>query len=157
MFVLPTLPLEGGLQAESDRASALAEAIASGGAPGKAGYTDDQKNAMAVHMAEQLRRKWLVTYVRFGAVSWNLEDEDGPIPFDVNAVLADYGMARLVADKCDELYGETVALPLLQGQATASPRGPTRRRTSAKTASTKARRGSSSRPNGRAASKRLTA
>lgn len=156
VYVLPTLPLEGGLAAEHDRATALSEAIAAGGPQPKGGFTEAQKDAMSVQMAETLRRRWLVTYVRYGAKDWNLVDESGPVPFTPDALLADYGLARLVAEKCDELYGETVALPLLRRRSPTSPAGQTARKTSAK-ASTRRRSGSSSPRSGLAATKRLTA
>ncbi len=156
VYVAPTLPLAGGLQAESDRAAALAAAIATAGPMPQGGYSEAAKESMAVYMVEQLRQKWLVTYVRYGAKDWNLIGESGPLPFSVEALVADYSLARLVADKCDELYGETVALPLLQRQPKPSQPGRTPRKTSAKT-STQRRNGSSSPPNGPAASKRLTA
>ena len=79
---------------------------------------------MAADMTERLRRRWLITYVRHGAVGWNFEDTAGPIPFDVEAVLDDYSVAQPVAEKGDELYGDTVTRPLLARLATPSRRGP---------------------------------
>lgn len=72
-----------------------------------------------------LAEKWLVTFVRHGAIGWNFNDEDGPIPFDVEAVLADYSIAQPVAEKADELYGEAVTRPLLDRLRSISRRGPT--------------------------------
>jgi hypothetical protein len=124
----PTLSLDGGLAAEHDQGRALAEALAQGvavaGGVVPKQWSDAQTEAMARDMSERLRRKWLVTYVRYGAVGWNFLDESGPAPFDVEVILADYGIAQPVAEKGDELYGETVARPLLARQATLSQRGP---------------------------------
>ncbi len=128
VYMRPTISLDGGLAAEHDSAQALAEAIAegvavAGGIVPKEGWTEDQKTAMARDMGERLRRKWLATYVRYGAVGWNLVDEQGPVRFDVQAVLDDYALAQPVAEKGDELYGETVNRPLVARQATRSQRG----------------------------------
>lgn len=128
VLVRSTISLDGGLAAEHDSATAMAEAIANGvaaagGVPPKE-WSEAQKAEMTRDMSEFLRRKWLVTYVRYGAVAWNFEDEAGPIPFDVEVILADYGLAQPVAEKGDELYGDTVARPLLARQATTSRRGP---------------------------------
>lgn len=129
VFMRPTLSLDGGLAAEHDSSTALAEAIAegiavAGGALPKDGWSQDQQDAMARDMTERLRRKWLVTYVRHGAFGWNFVDETGPVPFSVEVILADYTIAQPVAEKGDELYGDTVARPLLARQATRSQRGP---------------------------------
>lgn len=140
VLMAPTLSLLGGLEAEHDNSVALAETFAAAG-PGP--YTDEQQSQMALDMTERLRRRWLVTYVRYGAIGWNFEDEQGPIPFDVEAILADYGIAQAVAEKGDELYGETVARPLLARLATPSRRGPTVRSISPRT-STRKRRARSS-------------
>lgn len=60
-----------------------------------------------------LQARWLVTYCRHAAVGWNLTDAAGkPVPFDVEALLADYTFAYVVADKADDLYREAILRPL---------------------------------------------
>lgn len=156
MYVAPTLSLQGGLAAEKDNATALVETLANAGKPPKGGWNDANSEPLAIDMASRMRQKLMVTYVRYGAIGWNWEDVDGPVPFDVDAIIDDYAIARPVAEKCDELYGETVTRPLLTRLAQRSPTGPMDHRTS-RTSSTQKRRGSSSRANGQVASKRLTA
>ncbi len=140
VFMLPTLSLEGGLAAEHDNSLALGETLAAAGNPP---FSEAQQQLMARDMTERLRRKWLVTYVRYGAVAWNFEDEQGPVPFDVEAIVADYGMGQPVAEMGDKLYGETVTRPLLSRQETRSPRGRTDLSTSRKTSTRTPRRRSS--------------
>jgi hypothetical protein len=73
-----------------------------------------------------LAQLWQVTYLRHGAVAWNFLDARGkPLPFDVEAILADYSIAQPAAEKADELYGEAVMRPLLNRLSTISPDGPT--------------------------------
>jgi len=143
VFVRPTLSLAGGLEAENDQSAALVETFAAAGTPPPGGFSKDQQSQMAIEMTERLRRKWLVTYVRNGAVGWNLVDEAGPIPFDLEAVLDDYGLGQAVAEKCDELYGETVARPLLARLATPSRPGRMVRSTSPRTSTSPRRERSS--------------
>lgn len=127
VFMRPTISLDGGLAAEHDTTTALAEAIAHGvalvgGVPPKE-WSPEQEAAMAADMSERLRRKWLATYVRYGAIGWNFLDEAGPIAFDVEAILSDYTLAQPVAEMGDELYGESINRPLLARQATLSQPG----------------------------------
>jgi hypothetical protein len=99
VFVLPTPSLKLGLEAQRD----IRESLGDG---------------------SMLAERWLVTFVKYGAIGWNFEDEDGPIDFDVEVVLADYSIASPVAEKCDELYGEAVTRPLLNRLRNISQRGP---------------------------------
>ena len=101
VYLTEKISLEGGLAAQQD--------IATAGSDGNA-----------------LTRRWLITFVRFGAVGWNLRDEDGPRPFDVEALLADFGLAEPVADRAAELYSEAVMRPLLRASSKDSPTGSTR-------------------------------
>jgi hypothetical protein len=147
--------LSGGLAAENDSATALAETLAHAGKAPPGGWNDSNSEPLALDMVERMRTRLLVTFVRYGAVGWNFEDERGPIPFDVDAILADYALAREVAEKCDELYGETVTSPLLDRLGTRSQRGRTARSTSPNASTRKPRRRSSRAPT--AASRRLSA
>lgn len=109
----PTLSLEGGLEAED----ALRDV-------NTVEMTPDERGRL-------LQRKWAVTFVRHGAKAWNFHDEDGePIPFDIDAILADFGIARLVADKAADLYTEAVLRPFQTLLAARSPTGRTKATTS---------------------------
>lgn len=92
-----------------------------------------------------LAQLWQVTFVRYGAIGWNLVDEDGPVDFDVNALLEDYTLARPVAEAADDLYGEAVMRPLVARLKATSPRGRTNGSTSVTQPSTSKPRVRSSR------------
>ena len=77
-----------------------------------------------------LTQKWLVTFVRYGAQGWNLQDDDGPVPFDVEDLLADWALARPVAIRAGELYQASVMAPFLSTPAKPSRNGRTRATTS---------------------------
>jgi hypothetical protein len=115
VLLAPTLSLEGGLTAEDDLRIVTAE------------HTDARERGMA------LQRRWAITFVRHGAQGWNLHDEDGTeLPFDVGALLDDYGIARPVADKAADLYSEAVLRPFQTLLAARSPTGATEATTSAR-------------------------
>src|SRR3990172_6655238 len=100
VYIAPTPSLACGLEAQAD----IIEAAGSGA---------------------MLRARWQVTVVRHGAVGWNLLDVEGAaMPFDLDALLADYGLAAAVAERCDELYGDVVMRPLLRRLGSISPSGP---------------------------------
>lgn len=99
VFLATTLPAEGGIVAEQQM--------------GEARDTD------------VLTRLWLVTFVRYGAQGWNLHDEEGPTPFDVEVLLADWALARPVALRAGELYQAAVAAPFLNTPAKPSRNGRT--------------------------------
>lgn len=101
VFLAPTLSLEGGLEGQADIRAAVGNGTA-------------------------LAKRWRVTFVRYGAIGWNLVDEEGePVPFDVDAILADFALAYPVSEAADDLYGESVVRPLLARRKTTSPPGPT--------------------------------
>lgn len=139
VYLLPTLPLEGGAAAELDLLDV-----------GSIG--DEHRRTLA------LVAKWTVTYVRYGAVGWNWQrvSESGqmePVPFDVEILLADYQLSRAVAEKANDLYGNGDRSPLLRGaverpnrQQRRSRTGPTEPSTSRRPASTTTRSRSSSAP-----------
>lgn len=110
VWLTPTVSLAGGLALEADLRAALVEAA-----------TSDQWNEEAV--STLVTSKWLTTALRHCAVGWNLEDEAGPVPFDVDRLLADYTLARHVADAAADLYSETVLVPLAQSVSGASANG----------------------------------
>lgn len=104
VFLASTLPAEGGIVAEQQM-----------------GESRD---------VEDLTRKWLITFVRYGATGWNFIDENGPTPFSVDDLLADWALARPVALRAGELYQAAVAAPFVQKPAKPSPTGRTRATTS---------------------------
>ena len=99
VFLSPTLPAEGGIAAEQDMTESGGDANA-------------------------LTRRWLMTFVRYGAKDWNL-----PEPFDVDTLLADWAIARPVAIAAGELYQASVMAPF----QTAPPRPSRTGRTTATT------------------------
>lgn len=119
VYLAPKLSLAGGLQAQAD----IIEAAGNGG---------------------MLAASWQVTFVKHGATGWNFLDEDGEVPFDVNVLLEDYGLSSPVAEKADELYGESVMRPLLARLNATSRTGRTNGSTSATPRSTTKPRGRSS-------------
>lgn len=109
----PTLSLDGGLAAEQDLQVVAAE------------YPDPTERAAA------LQRRWVITFLRYGAKDWNFHDEnDEPIPFDVQALLDDYSLGRVVAEKAADLYSDAVLRPFQARLATRSPTGLTTATTS---------------------------
>jgi hypothetical protein len=113
VFLTPTLSAVGGIAAEQD-----------------------MSNAEGDH--EALTRQWLITFVRYGATGWNLEDDDGPRPFDVDDLLADWAIARPVAIRAGELYQAAVIAPFLPAPSKRSPTGRTRATTSRRPSPTRA-------------------
>lgn len=142
IFVLPRPSLQLGLASEVDQANALAETFKAAG-PGP--FTEADHQRLADDMGLRLRGKLLETYIRHGAVGWNFQDETGPIPFDVEEVIADFAIAGPVADFCDEIYGETVTRPLVQRAQKLSGTGRTASTTSPRPTPIRKRRASSSR------------
>src|SRR5690349_16815535 len=65
-------------------------------------------------------------YVRRGVVGWNLVDENGPVPCTLEALEAlPYVDAYEIADRADDLYGESVLAPLVKRIGSSSRTGPT--------------------------------
>jgi hypothetical protein len=114
VYVSPTLPMRGGLVANR-QAIARATEVASG-------------------KSSNLEDDWLETFVRYGSLAWNLLDAQGDsVPFDVELILADYSMARLIAEKANDLgYGDAVMAPFLRTPAKPSRNGRTPGTTSAR-------------------------
>jgi hypothetical protein len=113
IYISPTLPLRGGLVANR-QAIARAKEVAAG-------------------LSNNLQDDWVETFVRYGALGWNLLDEDGdPVPFEVEAILADYMIATVVSEKANDLgYGDAAMAPFLRSGLTKSkPAGKKRPRRS---------------------------
>lgn len=106
VYLSPVISLDGGIAAEQDVVKAE-------------GDTD------------KLIRLWVRTFLTFEAKGWNLVDEAGePVPFSLDALFSDYGLARPAADKAVDLYGDTVLGPLLKRLVGRSPTGQTTATTS---------------------------
>lgn len=101
VYLAPTLDIDGGTEAESDVVEAAG---------------DERK----------LKRLLLRTFVTYGARGWNLTDAEGqPVPFDVEMILADWSVARIVADAAADLYTDSVLAPFVTALQARSPTGPT--------------------------------
>ena len=100
VYLRPTLSLEGGLRAQQGIAEAGGDTA-------------------------ELTRRWIMTFVRYGACGANFIE-----PWDVEAVLADFSIGAPVADRADELYSEAFLRPLGISRQPTSPRGPTAASTS---------------------------
>lgn len=113
VLLAPTLSLDGGLAAEQDLRDVNSD-------------TDDARER-----SNLIQRKWAITFVRHGARGWNFHDEEGnDLPFEVEELLLDYGIARAVADKAADLYTDAVLRPFLTLLAARSPTGRTKATTS---------------------------
>ncbi len=118
--IRPTLSLEAGLEAEAMLTDAIARF------PLEPGAGEEEQERIAAARTRFLRPRWLRAFVEHGAVAWNLVDDKGkPIPFDTTALLADYDLARTVADACDGLYSAAVLRPFLTRPDELSPPGQT--------------------------------
>lgn len=96
------------------------------------GIAAEQDLTNAAGDADLLTRLWLITFVRYGATGWNLQDAEGrPIPFSVDDLLADWALARPVALRAGELYQASVMAPFQQTPPKPSRTGRTRATTSA--------------------------
>ena len=87
-------------------------------------------------------RRWVVTFVKYGARDWNLHKDGEDIPFSSDALLQDYALARPVADKAADLYSEEVLRPFQNRLQERSPTG----RTAATTSKAPRRTRSQSKP-----------
>lgn len=92
-----------------------------------------------------LAQRWLMTYVKHGAVGWNLTDDKGrEVPFDLDELLADYSFALPVAERAGELYSDAILRPLQARLNGTSQSGSIAASTSPRVRSMTKRRGSSS-------------
>jgi hypothetical protein len=134
VYILPQLSLDGGIAARQDMTFANAEH------PVTAADIDDQGNWITENgrlYDAALIRRWMVTFCRYGAVSWTLHSPGGQVwPFDVNVLLQDAELGYEVADKADDYYRGAVMRPLVQEPSKPSPRGDLDGSTSAKPKST---------------------
>lgn len=120
VLLAPTLSLEGGLAAEGDMRSV--------------------RELPENERQEALNRRWVLTFVKYGAKGWNFRGPEGEeLPFDLDVLLSDYALARPIAEKASDLYTEAVLLPFLVRQATRSPTGQTGATTSRRRPQTRKR------------------
>lgn len=115
VLVSPTLSFMGGLAAEAALA-ATAAAV-----PVAENATERQLATAGLARLAKVQSDWLRIFVEHGAVGSNFLPEP-----TAAAVLADYSIARVVADAVADLgYGEAVLTPFLTPPARRSPTGPT--------------------------------
>lgn len=112
VWLLPTIPLRGGMAAEGAITQAIAQAIAAG--------VDLKAEDAKDRVGEYLTPLLLEVYLRFGAVDWTYDE-----PFDAEALIGDYARAQNPADVASELYTEAVMRPLRNRLAPPSRRGST--------------------------------
>jgi hypothetical protein len=78
-------------------------------------------------------------YVKYGVADWTFVNEKGPIPVTpetlASELTSDYTLARLVADKADDLYTPVVLNPLVSRLLASLPATPTVESTSPKNGS----------------------
>ena len=118
VYVSPTLSFAGGLAAEA----ALHEVAEKVPLRDPDTATDAQKARVGLERLALVQPAWLRIFVEHGAVGSNFLPE----PFDPGAVLADYSIARRVADAVSDLgYGEVVLAPFQTPPARRSPTGRT--------------------------------
>lgn len=77
-------------------------------------------------------------YLREGPLEWNVLDESGPVPMDVESL--PYEEAVVIVDAADQLYSERVMRPLLQRLNESSPAGRTGTTSATRRSSQKARK-----------------
>jgi len=106
VYLSPTISLDGGIAAEQDVVKAAGD-------------------------SDALIRLWVKTFLTHEAKGWNLVDENGPVPFSLDALLSDYALSRPAADVAVDMYGDTVLGPLLARLAARSRTGQTTATTSA--------------------------
>lgn len=119
VYLRPSLTLAGGLAAEHALYDASRLYPLADNAP-----ADEQERVVAQRTA-YIRPTWFELFLRHGAEGWNLVSEDGPIPLDLDALLADYAFARPIAEAANDLYGEAVLAPLVGLQPKPSRNGRT--------------------------------
>lgn len=128
VYILGTLPLAAGLVAEQQ----MLEVFAQTPVPPNATAADLDRIGTARMV--RLRPLWFETFVRHLAVAWDL-----PAPFDVDALLADYSLARPVGDAAADLHTAAILAPFQAPPAEHSPTGPTAGGTSRPTTRTRSR------------------
>lgn len=108
VYLNPTLDLDAGLAAEGMLLD-IAQQV-----PIVNEKDPIEINRVAADRLIRLRPLWFPLFVRSGATGWNLVDEEGePVPFDLDVIMGDYAIARIVAAAADQLYQSAVLAPFL--------------------------------------------
>jgi hypothetical protein len=101
VYLAPFLGIAGGVRAERDLVEAKGDDVV-------------------------LTQRWLDTFIRYGAIGWNLTDAEGePVPFDVDVILSNWTLARPLGDAASDLYAESIAAPFVTAPQARSPSGRT--------------------------------
>ena len=139
----PVLGFAAGAEALRLRGEAIVVlAPTGGGADGTAPLVDSSRTSELVGPL----------YIREGPTGWNVEDEDGPVPYDPEVILANYTWAFPIATAGDDLYSEAILRPLVQrtnatsanGRTANGSTGPSTRRTRRSSSIARSPRASSS-------------
>jgi len=90
------------------------------------GITAEQEIAKGTADNADLTRRLLLVFARTEAVGWNLTDDKGKaVPFDVDALLADWKLSREVISRAGEMYISDAIAPFLTKPVERSPTGRT--------------------------------
>lgn len=149
VYLPSTLTLDSGLEAEGYLLTAADVHPAPPGLTERAEAGDSRAELELERVAAArllwLRPRWFPLFVR-QATGWNLLDAEGErVPFDVEVILADYAMARAVADAAADLYQPAILAPFMTPPPRRSDSGRTDGGTPPPTAPTPLRSRSSSR------------
>lgn len=79
------------------------------------------------HDSATIQRDLGMALLRGGLLSWNITDEDGPIPLSAleDGTLDWDETLRPIAERANDLYTESLMRPLLDAIRKSSPGGPT--------------------------------
>lgn len=119
VYLRPSLDMDGGLAAEHELYQASIRH------PLPPNPTPEQAEEVARAMTLEVRPAWFRLFLTHGAEGWNLVNEQGPVPFSIDALRSDYAFARPVAEKADELYRDAILAPFLGPPPTHSRNGQT--------------------------------
>lgn len=89
------------------------------------GIAAEQEIAKGFSDPEALTQRLLVAFVRHEATGWNLTDANGPVPFDVEELLADWSLSRNVITRAGELYTQVAIAPFQSKPGKPLPTGRT--------------------------------
>lgn len=119
VYLLPRLTFDGGAAGEA----AIMASLAAGDSTG------------------DIERGLGKVYIRYQVAGWNLVDDAGKVvPNATERLLADWTLARPVAEAADGLYSKVLLAPLVASVSTSSQGGPTAPSTSPRTRSASTRR-----------------
>ncbi len=134
VYLRPTLDLAGGTQAEMDLLDSIRLYPLPDDPPA------DLLEKVSGQRASYLRPRWFETFIRHGFAGSNVEG------FTVEDLVADYGLARPVADAATDLYSDVVLRPFQNPPKKRSGSGRTGASTRQPSTRTPSRSKSSSQP-----------